>query len=263
MISALRAIIWRELLRFWHQRSRFFSALVRPLVWLFIFGAGFRAALGLSIIPPYQTYILYETYMIPGLCAMIILFQSMQSSLSMVYDREMGAMRLLLTSPQPRWWLLTCKLIANALVALVQSMTFLLIAWAYGIHFEVIGLLSVIPALLLTGIMLGALGLALSALITQLQNFAGVMNFIIFPMFFLSTALYPLWRIQENAPIVAQIVTFNPFTYAVEFIRFALYRQLSVIDLVWVLGSMAVAVTLMLWGYNPRASLFIRKAQTS
>src|SRR5713226_7564372 len=84
----------------------FVSPLVRPLVWLFIFAAGFRQVLGISIIPPYETYIPYEVYIAPGLMAMIQLFNGMQSSLSMVYDREMGNMRTLLVSPLPRWYLL-------------------------------------------------------------------------------------------------------------------------------------------------------------
>src|ERR1700689_1400215 len=77
----LRGIVWREALRFIHQRERFISALVRPLVWLFIFAAGFRQVLGVSIIPPYETYVLYEVYIAPGLIAMIQLFNGMQSSL--------------------------------------------------------------------------------------------------------------------------------------------------------------------------------------
>ena len=102
-LIALRAIVMREALRFIHQRERFIAALVRPLVWLLVFAAGFRAALGLSIIPPYQTYITYETYIVPGLCGMVLLFNGMQSSLSLVYDRETGSMRLLLTAPLPPW----------------------------------------------------------------------------------------------------------------------------------------------------------------
>ena len=101
-MTCLNGIVWREALRFLHQRERFVSALVRPLVWLFIFAAGFRQVLGISIIPPYETYILYEVYIAPGLMAMIQLFNGMQSSLSMVYDREMGNMRTLLVSPLPR-----------------------------------------------------------------------------------------------------------------------------------------------------------------
>src|SRR3984885_13823789 len=108
----LGGIVWREGLRFLHQRERFVSALVRPLVWLFIFAAGFRQTLGVSIMPPYDTYVLYEVFITPGLIAMIQLFHSMQFSLSMVYDREMGSMLMLLVSPAPRWFLLTSKLIA-------------------------------------------------------------------------------------------------------------------------------------------------------
>src|SRR6202012_3770694 len=76
----LKGIVWREALRFIHQRERFISALVRPLVWLFIFAAGFRQVLGVSIIPPYETYVLYEVYIAPGLIAMIQLFNGMHSS---------------------------------------------------------------------------------------------------------------------------------------------------------------------------------------
>src|SRR5262249_3349416 len=70
----LKGIVWREGLRFLHQRERFVAALVRPLVWLFIFAAGFRQVLGVSIIPPYDTYILYEVYITPGLMLLIQLF---------------------------------------------------------------------------------------------------------------------------------------------------------------------------------------------
>ena len=103
-ISAWRCLVGilvRESLRFVHQRERFIAALVRPLIWLLIFAAGFRSILGVSIIPPYQTYISYEVYIVPGLIGMIQLFNGMQSSLSMVYDREMGSMKTLLISPLP------------------------------------------------------------------------------------------------------------------------------------------------------------------
>ena len=75
--------------------------------------------------------------------------------------------------------------------------------------------------------MLGALGMLLSSLIKQLENFAGVMNFVIFPMFFASSALYPLWRVQEGSPWLATVCRLNPFTHAVELIRFAFYEQVN------------------------------------
>mgnify|MGYP002015642128 CR=1 FL=1 len=142
----------REWLRFWQQRSRLASALVRPLLWLLVFAAGFRAVLGISIIPPYQTYITYETYILPGLCCMILLFNGMQGSLSMVYDREMGSMRVLLMSPLPRPFLLLCKLLATALVSLIQVYAFLAIAWCFDIRPPLWGLLAAAPALLLAAL---------------------------------------------------------------------------------------------------------------
>ncbi|PTV97455.1 ABC-2 type transport system permease protein [Rhodobacter aestuarii] len=253
-MSALRAagaIMARELARFLTQRERFFAALVRPLVWLVVFAAGFRAALGLSIIPPYRTYITYETYIAPGLCGMILLFSAMQSSLSLVNDRESGTMRLMLTAPWPRWFLLGAKLVAGALVGLLQVAAFLGIAYAYGIHLPPLGYVAALPAVVLSGLMLGALGLFLSARIRQLENFAGVMNFVIFPMFFLSSALYPIWKMQESSPVLALLCKLNPFTHAVELIRFALYRQLEPLSLAVVAGATAVFFALALWGFEP------------
>ena len=130
---------------------------------------------------------------------MIQLFNGMQSSLSMVYDREMGSMKTLMVSPFPRWFLLLSKLLAGVAVSVVQAYIFLAIAWFWEIEPPPLGYLAVLPALVLSGLMLGALGLVLSSFIRQLENFAGVMNFVIFPMFFASSALYPLWRVKESS----------------------------------------------------------------
>ena len=258
-LRALYAIVGREGLRFLHQRERFLAALVRPLVWLLVFAAGFRAALGLSIIPPYETYIVYEVYIVPGLCGMILLFNGMQSSLSLVYDRETGSMRLLLTAPLPRWWLLFAKLVGSTLISILQALTFLLIARLFGIEPPWIGYLTVIPALALAGFMLGALGLMLSSFVRQLENFAGVMNFVIFPMFFLSSALYPLWKMRESSDLLHDICAANPFTRAVELIRFALYGEVEWVALAVVVGCAALFLVLAVWGYDPARGLVRRK----
>lgn len=260
-LVALRAIVIREALRFLTQRERFLAALVRPLVWLIVFAAGFRAALGLSITPPYQTYITYEIYIVPGLCGMIQLFNGMQSSLSLVYDREMGSMRLLLTSPLPRWWLLLCKLLAGCAISILQVYAFLAIAAAAGVTLPWEGYLLVLPALIVSGVMLGALGLLLSSTISQLENFAGVMNFVIFPMFFLSTALYPLWKMAESSELLHDICAVNPFTHAVELIRFALYAEANWAALGWTLLAFVVFMGGALWGYDPARGMIRRKAR--
>ena len=259
----LKGIVWRESLRFLHQRERFVSALVRPLVWLFVFAAGFRQVLGISIIPPYETYILYSVYITPGLMAMIQLFNGMQSSLSMVYDREMGNMRTLLVSPLPRWFLLCSKLVAGTSVSLLQVYAFLLIAWFWDIEPPPLGYLTVLPALVLSGLMLGALGMLISSVIKQLENFAGVMNFVIFPMFFASSALYPLWRVREGSPLLYYVCQFNPFTHAVELIRFAMYEQIEWTSLAVVAGCTVVFMAAAVLAYDPSRGLLARRGETA
>lgn len=316
--TCFKGIVWREVLRYLHQRERFMSALVRPLIWLFIFAAGFRQTLGVSIIPPYETYVLYEVYVVPGLLGMILLFNAMQSSLSMVYDRETGAMRTLLVSPFPRSFLLVSKLIGGVAVAAIQAYVFLAIfyfweaeltGWGYplllappAIYFalhifnsltgtlserfmqrvlllaavaEIAAIVSVIylwkltvpsmnfiavaPALVVAGLMLGSLALFMSSVIRQLENFAGVMNFVIFPMFFASSALYPLWRVKESSVLLYELCLFNPFTHAVELIRFALYGQVDWPSLGIVLACTAVFLGGAIYAYNPSKGLIARR----
>ena len=282
-LACFNGIVWREVLRYLHQRERFLSALVRPLVWLFIFAAGFRQTLGVSIIPPYESYVLYEQFVTPGLVGMILLFNAMQSSLSMVYDRETGAMRTLLVSPFPRSFLLISKLLGGVAVALLQVYVFLVIAhyWeidpggpplniGFGLSIPepFNGYITLLPALVLAGLMLGALALFMSSVIKQLENFAGVMNFVIFPMFFASSALYPLWRVKESSPLLYEICRLNPFTYAVELIRFAMYGRIGAklesgsIDYTNVLvvtGYMILFLLAAIYAYNPSKGLIGRR----
>ena len=250
-IRCFNGIVLREALRFIHQRERFFSALVRPLVWLGIFSAGFRSVPGVAIIPPYETYITYEVYIAPGLVAMIQLFNGMQSSLSMVYDREMGSMKTMLVSPIPRWFLIVSKLLAGVFVSILQVYAFLLIASFWDIIPPISGYFTILPALIFSGLMLGALGMFLSSAIKQLENFAGVMNFVIFPMFFASSALYPLWKIEETSEWLYYVCFYNPFTYAVEIIRFALYSQFNLEYFLGICAFSFLFLTLAIIGYDP------------
>ncbi|MBN9205337.1 ABC transporter permease [Methylibium petroleiphilum] len=248
-LQALRAVVLREVLKFSQQTGRLLSALVRPLLWLAVFAAGFRHVADASLQQPYDVYI------VPGLVGMVLLFNGMQSSLSMVYDREMGLMRLLLTAPLPRPWLLFSKLCATALLSALQALAFVALAlligtalpgnWAHGLH--------ALLALLAAALMLGALGLLLSVHIKQLENFAGTMNFVIFPMYFLSTALYPLQQLQASGvQWIYQVARLNPFTHAVEWMRLALYGQ-DPGNAPWVvLGCLALFFALACWGYDPQ-----------
>ena len=254
-LLALHAIVGRELFKFSRQYGRLLSALVRPLLWLVVFAAGFRNVFGVSVVDPYDTYITYDEYIAPGLIGMVLLFNGMQSSLAMVYDREMGLMRLLLTAPLPRWWVLACKLIATTVLSLIQVLMFLAVAALLGTQLPLWTPQAAhfLLALICGALMLGSIGLLLSVHIRQLENFAGTMNFVIFPMYFISTALYPLWKLQESgAEWVYQLASLNPFTFAVEWMRFALYGK-DPGSAPWVvLGTLAVCFGLACWGYDPQ-----------
>jgi ABC-2 type transport system permease protein len=141
-------------------------------------------------------------YIVPGLIGIVLLFNGMLSSLSLVHDREMGMMQLLLTAPLPRWYLLFCKLAAGTALSILQAYAFLLVATLVGAGIPTAGWVSALPAIAAAGLMLGALGMALSVYFRQLENFAGTMNFVIFPMFFLSSALYPLWKLRGNGGVL-------------------------------------------------------------
>jgi ABC-2 type transport system permease protein len=254
-------VVGREVKKLMHQPSRLASSLVRPLLWFVVFSAGFHNVFGVAIIPPYETYIEYKVYMVPGLVGMIALFNGMQSSLSMVYDREMGVMRLLLTAPLPRAWLLGFKLMASTCLSLLQMLAFLLIALLFGVELELARWLLALPLMALGAMMLAALGLMLSVYVKQLENFAGTMNFVIFPMFFISTALYPLWKVEESGALwLVQLAQANPFTYVVELVRFAFQGVFNPLAFAVVLGCAVVFFVLALRGYDPQRGWIRQRA---
>lgn len=168
-------------------------------------------------------------------------------------------MRTLMVSPFPRWFLLSAKLLAGVAVSVVQVYIFLAIAWFWQITPPAWGYVAVLPALILSGLMLGALGLVLSSFIRQLENFAGVMNFVIFPMFFLSSALYPLWRMQQADTKLYWLSEANPFTHAVEIIRFALYEKFNPISALVVAAYLLLFMALAIIGYDPGRGLIARR----
>ena len=253
---ALRAVAGREIHKFLRQPGRLVSSLVRPALWLVVFAAGFQNVFGVAILPPYETYVEYRVYMLPGLAMMVCLFNGMQSSLAMVYDREMGVMRLLLTAPLPRAYLLACKLLGTTFLSVLQAIAFFLLAMLFGIDLGFGQIAFALPVLALGALMLAAFGLMLSVYVKQLENFAGTMNFVIFPMFFLSTALYPLWKMEESgAQWIYLLTRVNPFTHAIEALRFGLYGQVQLVSLTVIAICSVVFYLVAAVGYDPQRGL--------
>ncbi len=168
-------------------------------------------------------------------------------------------MRVLLTSPFPRWSLLLAKLIAGVIVSVVQVYVFFVIANFWEIDIPPLGYLAALPAFIASGLMLGSIGLLISSQIKQLENFASVMNFVIFPMFFASSALYPLWKMREASEFLYWVCLLNPFTHAVELVRFALYLQFEPTACLVVVTVTIVTFALSAFAYDPGRGMLARR----
>lgn len=214
MRRALLAMLRREILKMLRQRTRLLASMVRPLIWLLVIGGGFGAVLSADGGLPYQQFLA------AGVLGMTMLFAAMLSALTMVYDKESGVMRMLVIAPFPHFWIVLMKSAAAVAASLVQAL--LLIALLTLLGFLAWGATSL--PLLATGLFMvsgacAALGMLTAAFTRTLDNFAAVMNFVIFPVFFLSGSLYPITRLPEWLMVIAMS---NPFTYGVDLLKHAL-----------------------------------------
>lgn len=207
----VKAVIGRELSKLFSQRARLISAMVRPLIWLFVIGNGVGSML------QGQQQESYLTFLVPGILAMTLLFASLLSALTLVYDKEFGVMRMMMIAPIAHYWIVLSKLIAATLTAMVQAILLLLILLALQLISIEIVLMLLLPALL-TSICCAAIGGLIAVYSKSIDNFAVIMNFFIFPVFFLSGALYPVSQLPE---FLGYIVVINPFSYGVDLLKHA------------------------------------------
>lgn len=161
-------------------------------------------------------------------------------------------MKILLASYINRNYLLFCKMFATSIVSTIQAITFLIVAKIYGVDISNFAILITIPVIMVSSIILNAFALFISSVIKQLENFATVMNFVIFPMFFLSTALYPLWKIKDSSLLLFNISSYNPFTYIVESIRFSLYLKFDEKSFLILAISLIIALIMAFLGFKSK-----------
>jgi ABC-2 type transport system permease protein len=213
MLKPIYIIMFREFKRFFRQKGRFFSALARPLIWLFVIGSGFAQIVQTS------DEFSYKQFIFPGILGMVVLFQSMLSSLSTVYDREFGIVRLMLVAPITKLTVVAGKIASGSLLAVTQGLILLILVPFLGIKIGGIQLLSLLAFLILTALAVSSLGMLIATQMNSLENFAGVMNFVIFPMFFLSGGLYPVKLLPKALQVIVYI---NPLTYGIDLFKHAL-----------------------------------------
>jgi ABC-2 type transport system permease protein len=220
----LRAIgiVWRrELIRFRTDRLRAITALIQPLLFLFILGTGLGSLAGGSMPPG----ISFKTFIYPGVLAMSVLFTAIFSAASIVWDREFGFLREILVAPVSRASIVIGKCLGGATIATFQGVIFLVLAGAADVPYNPLLLLTLVGELLLLSFTLTAFGVMMAARIKQFQAFMALTQMLVFPLFFLSGALYPLTGLPAWLSVLTRI---DPLTYIVGPMRHAVFSYLSV-----------------------------------
>jgi ABC-2 type transport system permease protein len=219
-------IVWlRDLKRFWRDTPRRVGAFVQPLIYLFLLGTGLQAAF--KVFGGGNTK--YILFMFPGILGMTILFTSVFSAISILWDREFGFLKEILVSPVPRSSVAFGKIIGGASQAMIQGMILLILMFfpfMYGFSVEtLIKAIVLIPLTLLLAIGMTSIGVAIAANMKSMEGFPMVMNFLLLPLFFLSGAMFPLQGLPGWMTFLTRI---NPLSYGVDMLRGICLRGVNV-----------------------------------
>jgi ABC-2 type transport system permease protein len=211
IFRATWVVAYRELLRFISQRSRMFSSLAMPLLFLVIFGAGFNRMIG-TMTPGVD----FIQFMYPGIIAMTVLMNSVMSGLSVVWDREFGFLKEILVAPLGRSGIVLGKAIGGAAVAIMQGVVMLVLAPILGVSLSLLMVIKLIPILMVISVSLSGLGILVASRMRSQQGFQIIVQIIIMPLIFLSGVFFPVNNVPGWLELVSKI---NPLTYGVDAIR--------------------------------------------
>jgi ABC-2 type transport system permease protein len=213
-MSELRKIgaLWhREVLRYWREKARIVSSLILPVLWLLVFGSGMRSV-QLPGIDNYQMFIF------PGILGMTLLFTSVWSGVSIIWDREFGFLKEIMVAPVSRASIVIGKALGSGTSALIQGFIMLPLSYLVGVNLPPLSFLLLIPLMILLAIGLVCVGLLIASLMNSMEGFNFIMSLVIMPMFFTSGALFPVSAAPEWIRIFSY---FNPMTYGVDLLRWA------------------------------------------
>jgi ABC-2 type transport system permease protein len=240
----VKAVVGRELSKLFRQRARLVSSMVRPMIWLLVIGSGVGSML------QSEQQAGYLTFLVPGILAMTLLFASLLSALTLVYDKEFGVMRMMMIAPIAHYWIVLAKLIAATLTAMVQAVLLLVLLLILGFISIKIALMLLAPALL-TAVCCAAIGGLIAVWSKSIDNFAVIMNFFIFPVFFLSGALYPVNQLPDY---LHYVVLVNPFSYGVDLLKHAVPNVSTdfsiTTDIVVLVGFSIIAIVIACWRFS-------------
>ncbi len=215
--TAIYTIWLREMKRFARAKSRVFGAVAMPLFFLLFLGMGFKAAFNFSGMPPGIDYV---DFLAPGIIGMALLFESIMSGMSVLWDRQFGFLKEIMVAPVNRVSIVLGKTAGGMTTALIQGIIILLIA--VGIGFKVKGIFGVLLSIVfmvLIATSFVSLGLIFTSIMRDMQGFQLIMRLLTFPLFILSGAFFPL----ERLPIWLKSLSYiNPLTYGVDGMRYCL-----------------------------------------
>ena len=218
----ITTIWWREIIRFYRQRSRLFSAIAQPLVFWILIGSGLRASFqpaGAVDGPGYMEYFY------PGIVVLVLLFTSIFATISVVNDRREGFLQGILVAPVPRWRVVMAQALGGTTLALGQGLLLLLLAPTVGIQVGATAILLSIGVMALLAFGLTNLGLLIAWRMDSTQGFHAIMNLLLIPMWLLSGAFFP----STGAPgWLAWTMKCNPLTYGLAAFRHSLYFDTTV-----------------------------------
>ena len=236
-LSAIRMLCERDLVRFLRERTQLYGSLARTVLWLFILGAGLR---GSVTVPGRVSYL---QYVFPGMIAMAIIFASLQSAISIIFDREFGFLKEIMVAPVPRSSIAIGKALAGSLIAAVQGAVIFFFAPFAGVHLTVFSVIESLGAMTLIGLGLTGVGIMIAARMTSFEGFGTINNFVVLPLYFTSGAQFPLTKAPHWLRVLAR---FNPLTYGVDLLRgiqLHVWTYSPGLDLAVVAGFAAVVIT--------------------
>lgn len=213
-LNAIYVIVARELKKFVREKSRLFSAVARPLLWLFIVGAG------ISRLVPRDTGVPYSQFIFPGIIGMTILFSSIFSSISIIWDKEFGFMKEILVAPVSRLSIVIGKALSGTIVSTIQAAIILALFPFLGLSLGVLQILTILVLCVTISFCISSFGIVLATFYDSYESFSVIMNFIVMPMFFLSGAMYPVKLLPEILQVAAKL---NPLTYGIDALKHVIF----------------------------------------
>jgi ABC-2 type transport system permease protein len=209
------AMVWRrEMIRFVRARSRIVTSLAQPVLFLFVLGAGLTPLVGPA------DGLDFTKFIFPGVVAISVIVATISTAVSIVWDREFGFLREMLVAPVSRASLVIGKITGGASVAVIHGLIMLILAPAVGVRLAALTVVEVIGISLLMAFTVTTFGVFLAARIRTMETFQAFIQFLLVPMLFLSSVMFPLHGLPAWLAIIARI---NPLTYSVDPLRRVLF----------------------------------------